>query len=171
MINYLFFPQSQEPTVELQNIIECFKSQESVLDKLIPKDSNEVLNSVSKSLINNGYKVETDKKSKIKIPVLYGVNGKIEKSYDVDAISNDGKIVIEVEAGRAWANHQFLKDIFEVCLMPSVEYLVIAVFNYYASGKSNDFERICTSLKAMYTSRFELPLKGILLIGYGKAKP
>lgn len=78
---------------------------------------------------------------------------------------DDGKIVIEVEAGRATENNQFLKDLFQACMMFNVEYLVLAVRNEYRSH--NDFEIIYTFLETLYISnRIHLPLKGILLIGY-----
>ena len=77
----------------------------------------------------------------------------------------DGKIVVEVEAGQATENHRFLKDIFEACMMFDVEYLVLAVRNIYR--KHDDFQRIFTFLETLYISnRLQLPLKGILLIGY-----
>jgi hypothetical protein len=80
-------------------------------------------------------------------------------------VSNNGKIVIEVEAGRATENNQFLKDIFQACMMFEVEYLVIVVRNEYRGHK--DFEIIYTFLETLYiSSRLHLPLKGILLIGY-----
>lgn len=96
---------------------------------------------------------------------MFGTNNIIDKSFYADAISSDNKIVIEVEAGRATENHQFLKDIFEASMMFDVEYLVLAVRQIYRGH--NDFERIYTFLETMYISnRIKLPLKGILLIGY-----
>ena len=41
--------------------------------------------------------------------MLFGLNDQIDKSFNADAVSSDGKIVIEVEAGRAVDNNQFLK--------------------------------------------------------------
>ena len=45
------------------------------------------------------------------MPVLFGINNRIDKFFDADAVSADGKIVIEVEAGRGYRNNQFLKKI------------------------------------------------------------
>lgn len=102
---------------------------------------------------------------KIHVPVLFGINNSIDKSFHADALSRDGKIVIEVEAGRAVDNNQFLKDIFQACMMYEVEYLVIAVRNNYRGA--DDFIKIHTFLETLYiSSRLSLPLKGILLIGY-----
>ena len=88
-------------------------------------------------------------------------------------MSSDHKIVIEIEAGRAVFNNQFLKDIFQACMMFEVEYLVIAVLNEYtfmSNGKqqvAHDYLTVKTFLETLYISnRLQLPLKGILLIGY-----
>ena len=118
-------------------------------------------------LQEHGYRVESGKLAdqKISVPVLFGLNDQIDKSFNADAVSADGKIVIEVEAGRAVDNNQFLKDIFQACKMFDVEYLVVAVRNVYRG--SDDFSKIYTFLETLYISnRLQLPLKGILLIGY-----
>ena len=62
------------------------------------------------------FRVEGSKASidKIKVPVLFSINNRIDKFFDADAVSEDGKIVIEVEAGRGYRNNQFLKDIFQL---------------------------------------------------------
>ena len=50
-------------------------------------------------------------------------------------------------------------------MMFNVEYLVVAVRNEYRTHK--DFEIVYTFLETLYISnRIQLPLKGILLIGY-----
>ena len=107
------------------------------------------------------------------MPVLFSENDQVDKFFAADALSEDHKIVIEVEAGRAVRNNQFLKDIFQACMMCEVEYLVIAVLNEYTfntNGKSqtaHDYQSVKTFLETLYVSnRLHLPLKGILLIGY-----
>ena len=81
--------------------------------------------------------------------------------------------MIEVEAGRAVRNNQFLKDVFQACMMYEVEYLVIAVLNEYKFNSNGsqivayDYKEVRTFLETLYISnRLQLPLKGILLIGY-----
>jgi hypothetical protein len=97
--------------------------------------------------------------------VLFGMNNKIDQHFDADALSADGTIVLEVEAGRAVDNYQFLKDIFQASMMYGVEYLVLAVRNDYR--QHDDFKKVYTFLETLYISnRLHLPLKGILLIGY-----
>lgn len=168
MIQYQFFPRSQGITKEILSIIESFKSIENQIDSETKElKSNDVLNLVRPFLEKLNYRVETgkSKEEKIDVPVLFGKNNNVDKSFFADALSEDGRIVIEVEAGRATENNQFLKDIFEACMMFDVEYLVLAVRNAYRTHF--DFEIVHTFLETMYISnRIKLPLKGILLIGY-----
>ena len=138
------------------------------------KSSNEVLAAVAIGLEAAGFIVESGKRKadKIHVPVLYGRNGKVEKSFEADAYHREHGYVLEVEAGRAVVNNQFLKDLFQACMMHEVRYLGIAVRNSYTSGSakklvSKDFERVVAFLDTLYASnRLNLPLEGILLIGY-----
>ena len=175
MINYQFFPRSQGVTKEIQQIIDCFKVVDTEKDNSKHLVSNDMLALLRPYLENIGFRVEQGKKKeeKIDVPVLFGENNEIDKSFYADALSSDGHIVIEVEAGRAVYNNQFLKDIFQACMMFEVEYLVISVLNEYSSlsnGKPvihNDYQIIKTFLETLYINgRLQLPLKGILLVGY-----
>ena len=89
----------------------------------------------------------------------------LEKSFDADAYHEAGGFVVEVEAGRGFTNNQFLKDLFQACMMRDVFYLAIAVRNQYKG--SADFERTERFFNTLYASqRLQLPLHGVLLIGY-----
>ena len=165
---YQLFPRSFGITNEIREVINCFEKNYYQIES--PKfnlSSDGVLKIISDDLKAIGFRVEEGKtkEEKIHVPVLFGRNNKIEMSFNADAVSLDGKIVIEVEAGRAFRNNQFLKDIFQACMMPSVEYLVIAVRNHYHN--TDDFDSILKFLETLYISgRLQLPLKGIVLIGY-----
>lgn len=168
MIQYQFFPRSRGLTDEMCQVVDCFNS---VNDKISSETndlvSNDVLAILRPLFEKIGFVVETGKTkdAKIDVPVLFGVDNKVDKSFYADALSQDGKIVVEVEAGQATENNHFLKDIFEACMMFDVEYLVLAVRNKYRTH--NDFDRVYTFLETLYISnRLHLPLKGILLIGY-----
>lgn len=168
MIHYQFFPRSVRIKEPITSIINCFQAVESEIssseNNLI---SNEVLAVLRPHFLKIGLSVEEGKKDKqkIKVPVLFGLENKIDKFFNADALSTDGSIVIEVEAGRAVENYQFLKDIFQACMMNGVEYLVLAVRNTYRGH--DDFKQVYTFLETLYISnRLHLPLKGILLIGY-----
>ncbi len=168
MLKYQLFPRSVGITEQIQQVIDCFdliynriKSPENELI------SNEVLDILRPHLENIGFTVEKGKArgQKIPVPVLFGLNNSIDKSFNADGISNDGKIVLEVEAGRATINFAFLKDIFQACMMHGVEFLILAVRNNYRG--TDDFQQVYTFLETLYiSSRLVLPLKGITLIGY-----
>lgn len=175
MINYLFFPRSLDVIPKLKDVINCFDKVDAAKDVSTHLKSNDMLSLLRPHLEDLGFRVERGKKNKDKIivPVLFGENGDVDKSFDADAWSEDHTIVLEVEAGRAVFNNQYLKDIFQACMMHEVEYLVLAVLNEY-HFKVNDVEKVSydyqfvkTSLETLYiNSRLQLPLKGILLIGY-----
>ena len=165
---YQLFPRSFGITEQIREVIGCFeKNFDSIDSELFNNSSNEVLEIVRDDLESIGFKIEKSKKQsdKIRVPVLFGLNNRIDKFFDADGISEDLSIVLEVEAGRAYRNNQFLKDIFQACMMPSVDYLVLAVRNTYHN--SDDFLSIFAFIETLYVNgRLKLPLKGIVLIGY-----
>jgi len=170
MINYQYFPKSQKLPKHLLNVVNIFKNHENTIESK-PRDrqeSNDVLAVVSVDLEVSGFRVEVSKKreGKITVPVLFGKNGKIEKHFDADAWNIETKTVIEVEAGRAVTNYQFLKDLFQASMMEGVDFCVIAVRNIYQYTQK-DFDKVCNFMETMYASeRLRLPLRGILIIGY-----
>ena len=97
--------------------------------------------------------------------MLFGRNGNLEKSLVADGVNLTTKTVIEVEAGRGVKNYQFLKDLFQACMMQEIHVLIIAIRNNYEGN--SDFETIVTFFNTLYVSgRLTLPLKRILIIGY-----
>lgn len=168
MISWQYYPRSDEIPKHLRKIVDVFKQHdEAITSSQLKLTSNEVLAILREPLRKTNFKVEKGNKieDKIKVPVLFGRDGRLEKSFHVDAFQEDTGTVLEVEAGRAVDNYQFLKDLFEACLMYNVEYLVIAVRRVYR--KQADFETVNTYFVTLYTSgRLKLPLKGILIIGY-----
>jgi hypothetical protein len=168
MINWQFFPKSRIIPEHLQNVLGVFELNESLISSEVHNyGSNEVLENVRTNLEKLDFQIEKSKKSndKIKVPVLFGQNGKLEKYFDADGYNKENKTVIEVEAGRAVTNYQFLKDLFQACMMYEVDYLVIAVRKDYR--RNPDFQNVITFFDTLYASgRLQLPLKGILIIGY-----
>ena len=163
-----FFPVNKKTPEHLESIIKVFSEHEAKINSHKHRlTSNSVLGVLRKNLEAVGFRIERGKKKgeKIKMPVLFGENSHIIKSFDVDGYHEDSKTVLEVEAGRGFLNNQFLKDFFEACIMVDVDYCVIAVCNIYL--KSNDFEKVKGFFDSMYASdRMKIPLQGLLLIGY-----
>jgi hypothetical protein len=172
MLNWAYFPRSDKPTSLALGVVQAFETGYPFItsaEHTLP--SNGVLSHVGPLLAELGFTVETGKKKaeKVRVPVLYGNNGRVAKAFEADAHHVGGKFVVEVEAGRAVVNNQFLKDLFQACMMDEVDYLAIAVRNVYeaAGARNPDFERVITFFETLYASnRMRLPLKGILVVGY-----
>ena len=168
MIQWQHFPKSTDAPKLLKDVIRCLKKIETDIDSQKHRyNSDEVLGFIRPHLEQLGFRVETGKKAdqKIKVPVLFGMNGIPEKSFEADAYHKEGRTVVEIEAGRAVMNYGFLKDLFEACMMYDVDYLVIAIRRIYRTSK--DFEKVIAFFDTLYASRrISLPLKGILVIGY-----
>ena len=168
-IVWQYFPKHSPSPDFIRTLVERFESELSGISshKNVGQSSDAVLAKMRPGLETMGFLVETGKTSdaKIKVPVLYGKNGRVEKAFDADAYHPVEKVVLEVEAGRGVTNYQFLKDLFQACVMQDVEILAIAVRQDYRG--SNDFEKVCTFFETIYASnRLTLPLKGILVLGY-----
>ncbi|MGE8562117.1 MAG: hypothetical protein ACN6NJ_14445 [Acinetobacter sp.] len=168
MIQFQYFPGSEPTTQKLLNVVSVFYQYANAINSHTNSlKSNDVLLTIVDGLEDIGFKVEKTKlaEDKIPVPVLFGYNNQPSKSFLADAIHFNERIVIEVEAGRAVVNNQFLKDIFQASMMVDIEYLVLAVRNTYRG--SDDFQKVYNFLDTLYTSqRVKLPLKGILVIGY-----
>ena len=163
------FPKHSPCSGFLLKVVDAFEHVSSEIASLdnVGQVSNDALEKVRPGLEQIGFLVETSKKSdgKIKVPVLYGANGKVEKSFEADAYHKGEKVVIEVEAGRGVTNYQFLKDLFQACVMQDVDYAVIAVRQDYRG--SDDYRKVVSFIETIYASnRLVLPLNGVLIIGY-----
>ena len=172
MLNWAYFPRSSKPTQLAIRVVDVFEAAHGTFTSASHTlKSNEALAMVAAGLKACGFTVEVGKKlaEKVRVPVLYGNNGRVDKAFEADAHHIAERFVVEVEAGRAVSNNQFLKDLFQACMMDEVEYLAIAVRNVYEAGnaKSQDFDTVVRFFDTLYASdRLRLPLKGILVIGY-----
>ena len=168
MVNWMYYPKNIKMPIHLHKIVEVFNNHYEQIDSYHNNlKSDEVLHTVETALSSHGYSVEKSKKveDKIRIPVLFGEQGKEHLAFEADAYSKEFKTVIEIEAGRAVTNYQFLKDFYQASMMIDVDYLCIAVRNTYRT--QCDYKKVCDFLEAMYTSgKISTPLKGILIIGY-----
>ena len=169
MINWVFFPKSNKPTKLAKDIVKVFNDNfDKINSSKHQLKSNDVLSNISEGLEKIGFQVEKGKKKeeKIFVPVLFGQNGIVEKYFEADAFFDEKGFVLEVEAGRGFTNNQFLKDLFQACMMHNIDYLGIAVRMIYRE-KNKDYEKIVQFFDTLFASnRLQLPLKGILIIGY-----
>ena len=167
-MRWIFYPKTEPLPEFLRETMKVFESSHSEIDSTNLKlKSDDVLSILTPGLESIGYQVEKSKKGsdKVRFSVLYGELGKEKLAFEVDGYSKTHKAVVEVEAGRAVLNNQFLKDIFEASMMFDTDYLVLAVRNLYL--EKDDFSVARDFLEAIYlTNKVKLDLQGILLIGY-----
>jgi hypothetical protein len=99
------------------------------------------------------------------IPMRFSVNGRGDNAFRADGYHQKQKYMIEVEAGRAVTNYEFLKELFKACTCDNVDAIAIAVRNIYRG--SDDFSKVCAFMDTAFSSqRLSLPLKEVLIIGY-----
>ena len=173
MLEWSYFPKTDPLPDFLKESVNVFEKKFHLIDSFndteekYVQNSDTVLQILSKEFQNLDYLVETGKKKnqKIRVPVLFGHKGAVSQAFEVDGWHKKNKIVLEIEAGRALVNHQFLKDIFEASVMVDIDYLILAVRQIYK--KNQDYKKITEWLDTLFiTNRIKLSLKGILLIGY-----
>ena len=67
------------------------------------------------------FDIEEGSKHRIPVPVLFGRDGRVDKKYIVDGLQSKTCTVLEIEAGMGVTNNNYLKDLFEACLMQEIE--------------------------------------------------
>ena len=84
MINWQYFPKSDETPSHLHKVVEVFHNEAKEIDSFHHQLSyNEVLEKLREGLEGLEYVVEKSKsqKDKIRVPVLFGRNGNLEKYF------------------------------------------------------------------------------------------
>jgi len=95
VINWMYFPKNKAIEDHLSMIISAFEEKQDEIDSTTHAGtenlvSDRVLEIVSSGLEAIGYAVEKSKKAedKIRVPVLFGLNGQVSLAFEVDAFSD-----------------------------------------------------------------------------------
>jgi hypothetical protein len=168
-----FYPSRSPAPPWVTGVLEAFAGAADGIDSRTRTgvSSDAVLAAILPGLVEVGFDVEASKAKADKItrPVLFGENGAVLVSYDVDAYQPTDKVVLEVEAGRGAASNADYRDLVRASLMVDVSYLVLAMMLTYSGGGHTirSYEVARSRLDAIFASdRLSLPLKGVLLVGY-----
>lgn len=165
------YPRSQRPSDLVRAIAGVFEGQEAVIGTPPNKpQSNTVLAAVRPGLQSLGFQVE-ESGARISVPLLFGVNGRVEKTFDVDAWHQTERAILEVEAGIAIDARKLYQDLFEAIAMPDINFLCIAVQNAYHPPRRraafDDFRRANDIIDSLFSSgRLQLPLSTVMVLGY-----
>ena len=175
-IRFQHFPITQEPPQFVEDVVKCFRKNESAISTVQGRSGNSdaVLGHIRTDLEAIGFEVEKSKKNVDKIfrPVTFGVNGTTQLKYEIDAYNSETRIGLEIEAGRGVKGNAIYRDLILGMMMTNVDHLVIAVANEYRYKSnqkqmvSKDFVKcvdICNALSSH--TRVQLPYT-ITIIGY-----
>ena len=175
-IRFQHFPITHEPPQFVLDVVECFRKNESAISTVqgMSGSSDVVLGFIRTDLKAIGFDVEKSKKSSDKIfrPVTFGINGKPQLKYEIDAYNSETRVGLEIEAGRGVMGNAIYRDLILGMMMTNVDHLVIAVANEYKYKSKNkqivskDFEKcvaICNALSGH--TRVQLPYT-ITIVGY-----
>ena len=175
-IRFQHFPITHEPPQCVEEVVECFRKNESAISTIQGKSgsSNVVLGFIRDDLIAVGFDVEKSKKSADKIfrPITFGIDGAPQLKYEIDAYNSETRVGLEIEAGRGVKGNAIYRDLILGMMMTNVDHIVIAVANEYRYKSnqkqivSKDFDKcieICNALSAH--TRVQLPYT-ITIIGY-----
>ena len=184
-IAWTHFPKDRAPDLTVMKIVEAFKTNAKSIDSAefgssgsnknkAKLTSDFVLAEVASELKEiDGMRVEESvdgKKVAVNLPVLYGDNGKVVKSYNPDAWHKENGILVEVEAGMMIiSNKTHLEDLIKAIQIPNVQHFVIAgarTWDYRGSKKS-PYEKMVKDFTSFYEStRVILPFETLTIIGY-----
>jgi len=174
-----YYPPRQRPPGWVEDVVAVFGAVQADVDSrhVSGLTSDRVLAVLRPGLVGLGFDVEAGKRKieKIRRPVLFGELGSEDLAYEVDAFDQNRGIALEVEAGRGARGNAVYRDLIQTSLLVDAQFFVLAVAQEYrhklkahAAGavvqSYRDARRI---LDAIYASaRLQLPLDGILLVGY-----
>ena len=188
-IQWAHFPRDRPPNSTVRKIVDTFiKNKKQIDSSKFGKsgtaatgytrfNSNAVLDILSKDLKEipemeiEEKDSESGKINKINIAILYGSEGRKEKTFDPDGWLESEGILLEIECGLMIPqNKAHLKDLFKACLIHGVNHFVIAgAINWEGSTgtKYTPYNTMKVDFEAMYEStRFELPFETLTVIGF-----
>lgn len=173
MCESIYFPLGEKMPRHLADVVAVFKKNDINIDSNQHRlKSDDVLSTIMRDLIALEYEVETDKRNLIPFHVC-DEDGQPLRRVNPDAYNKKHKTIIEVEAGRAVDNNQYLKDLVFISALSDIDYLVLAVRRVYSKkdnkrkkeNKQYDYKNISKIMRGLFAN-ISFPLRGVVLIGY-----
>jgi hypothetical protein len=166
-----FYPGRVRPPAWVHALADAFAAAHTADDAQMTSDQKLTL--LRPALVELGFEVERGKKAadKLRRPVLFGEMGIEERVYEVDAFHPKLGVALEVEAGRGMQGNAIYRDLIQTSLLIDARFLAVAVLIEYRFGRkatvSPDYRKTISVLDAIYASnRLQLPLEGVLIVGY-----
>ena len=105
MINWQYYPKRKEIPAHLKDLVDIFVLNQGVISSDdFTLNSNDVLEKISLNLLELNYQVEVSKKAidKIKVPVLFGMNGKLESQRQTECTRRSMKHWPRSRGSKPW---------------------------------------------------------------------
>jgi len=175
--SWIYYPIRTQPPPWVHDLVAVVSEQRPAIESanVSGLTSDAVLAHIAPGLAELGYVVESGKRSaqKVRRPVLFGDQGRPRVTYEVDAVHDELRIVLEVEAGRGARGNAVYRDLIRTSLIVDVRFLALGVMTEYrhlSSGRPTvvrSFHDAREQLDAIYASgQLLLPFEGVLLFGY-----
>jgi len=175
--SWKYYPTRDRPPAWARAFVDVVRTNRDETDSAVVSNlnSDRVLAHLRPGLEKLGYRVETGKKKdeRIGLPVLFGEAGKELVRYEVDAVHDELKVLVEIEAGRGARGNAVYRDLVRASLIVDARFLVLGVMSEYrhkSGGKPiavKSYRDARDQLDAIYASqRLRLPFEGVLLFGY-----
>jgi hypothetical protein len=168
---WMYYPSWRQPPEWVNELLVSVRTSQSSIDSNVRHlKSNDVLALLRPRLIDLGYEVEGGA-DRYPLPVLFGQDGRVAKSFNVDAFRPHDAIAVEIEAGGAFENNRILYDLVKMVLGVVVDYGVLIVPQKYETENRrfrDQYEESRKLFDAIWANpeRLKLPLEGLLLVGY-----
>jgi len=168
---WMYYPSWRQPPEWVDEFLGVVRQAQPSIDSNVRHlQSNQVLALLRPALTDLAYEVEggTDR---YRLPVLFGQDGRVAKSFNVDAFRPLDGIAVEIEAGGAIENNRVLYDLVKMALGVIVEFGVLIVPQKYETERRrfrDQYEECRKLFDAIWANpeRLKLPLQGLLLVGY-----
>lgn len=172
-----YYPNRDRPPRWVHELIDVVRDKRRQTESATVSGltSDRVLSHFRAGLENLGYRVESGKRKddRIRLPVLFGDQGKVVVPYEVDAVHDELGVLVEIEAGRGARGNAVYRDLIRSSLIVDARFLALGVMDEYrhqSGGKPivvRSYRDACDLLDAIYASqRLLLPFEGVLLFGY-----
>jgi len=175
--SWKYYPNRDQPPKWVHDFVNIVRARREQVDSSAVSEltSDRVLACLRPGLEELGYRVETGKKKseRVGLPVLFGDQGRELVRYEVDAVHDELRVLVEIEAGRGARGNAVYRDLVRASLIVDAQFLVLGVMNEYrhqSGGKPivvKSYRDARDQLDAVYASqRLRLPFEGLLLFGY-----
>ncbi|AEE14022.1 hypothetical protein Thena_0376 [Thermodesulfobium narugense DSM 14796] len=168
MINWQYYPKFSNLPEFVDQVLQAFVFNEEKIDS--SKNSltrQNIFSIIENELKELGFEIKIDSRNsegEIELPVYYGLNGKPELSFFAESYQKDYKCVIDISGNDNKSINRCYRVLLQSSIIPAVEYLIMALPN--KPSNPSQFLKIKEFLDVLYSSKQNINLNGLLIIGY-----